>query len=108
MYLFTYTLVSGNCGNIAPVESTTMGNPATNLANACPGGEGTVTAVPSDAGGCEISDEATGCQTSGSAETFSFSESTTWNAGYTMGSGTFQVTIPGSCSGSYSIDATQQ
>lgn len=27
MYLFTYTDVSGNCGAIAPVESTTMGQP---------------------------------------------------------------------------------
>lgn len=108
MYLFTYTDVSGNCGAIAPVESTTMGNPATNLANACPGGSGTITEAPVDAGGCEISGELTGCQVSGSSQTFDFTEDATWNAGYTMATGTVSISIPGNCSGSYTLTAAQQ
>ena len=39
---------------------------------------------------------------------FSLSEDVVWNAGYTMGSGTFEVDIPGDCSGSYTVTAVQQ
>ncbi len=107
-YLFTYTDLSGNCGNLPSVESMTMGSSATNLANACPGGGGTLTESPEDAGGCEIRADLSGCQASGSSQTFSLSEDVVWNAGYTMGSGTFEVDIPGDCSGSYTVTAVQQ
>jgi hypothetical protein len=85
-----------------------MGNPSSNLANACVGGSGTVTEAPGDAGGCTVVAHLSGCQVMGSSETLQIDETATWNAGYTMATGTLSVVISGDCSGTYDLTATQQ
>ena len=107
-YVFTYTTVSGNCGDLSPVQTMTGGDPSSNLSTACMGGTGMVTEVPPDAGGCAVSTKLTGCQIPQGGGTFDLTESVTWNAGYTMGSGTVTFDIPGNCSGTYDITGTRQ
>ena len=111
-YTYTYVATSGDCGAIPPQHETVTAQPVSpasmqNLANTCPGGTGTDVATPSSSGACVIDGTFTGCQVSGSSQTFDITVHVTWNAGYTAATGTTSVAISGGCAGSYGVTVSQ-
>ena len=111
-YTFTYVATSGDCPSIPAEHAPVTAQPGTpaaqqNLSNACPGGSGSEVATPASAGGCVIDGNFTGCQASGSSQTFDISEQVTWNAGYTAATGTVSLSVSGGCAGGYAVTVSQ-
>jgi hypothetical protein len=111
-YTFTYTVVSGTCGNLQPVHETINGMAmasAQELSSACPNGSGTDIATPTSSGGCTFTASFAGCQIPNNSDTFDLDETVNWNPTDTSATGTFSIDIMGAsaCSGTYSMTVTQ-